>query len=127
MASLLAAYDFGASAKQLQAIYDREQEGLDPVHLADRKTKTVEEQHVEITTKNWTEFLGQEKCVRLSSFSEYPTNRCLAPSRYYANYLAFFSNIISELGAGETLEQYVFSPTANGNDANMLLRFVGGA
>lgn len=59
--SLLAAYDFGAPAKQLQAIYDAQQGELDPIHLADRKTKAVEEQHVTITAKNWTEYLGDEK------------------------------------------------------------------
>ena len=65
--SLLAAYDLGASAKQLQEIYDREKEGLSPLHLADRKTNTVEEQHVEITLSNWTEYLGQEKYVFVCS------------------------------------------------------------
>ncbi|THG94331.1 hypothetical protein EW026_g7119 [Hermanssonia centrifuga] len=75
--------------------------------LADRKTKTVEEQHVSITSANWTEYLGEEK--------------------YYASLLSLFSGVIAKLGAGETIEQYVFSPAANGNGTNMLLRFVGGA
>ena len=47
--------------------------------------------------------------------------------RYYANYVKFFTGIVEKLGAGETLEQYVFSPAANGNGTNMLLRFVSGA
>lgn len=104
---LLAAYDFGATAKQLQAIYDAELNELDPIHLADRATKTVEEQHVTITAENWTEYLGQEK--------------------YYASLLTFFTSVVEKLGTGETLEQYVFSPAANENGAQMLLRFVGGA
>ncbi|EKM49645.1 uncharacterized protein PHACADRAFT_265208 [Phanerochaete carnosa HHB-10118-sp] len=104
---LLAAYDFGATAKQLQAIYDADKDGLDPIHLADRATKTVEEQHVTIIAENWTEYLGQEK--------------------YYASLLTFFTAAVERLGIGETLEQYVFSPAANGNGAHMLLRFVSGA
>ncbi|GJE96190.1 questin oxidase family protein [Phanerochaete sordida] len=104
---LLAAYDFGASAKQLQAIYDAELDELDPIHLADRATKTVEEQHVTITAENWTEYLGQEK--------------------YYACLVTFFAGVVEKVGMGEALEQYVFAPAANGNGAQMLLRFVGGA
>lgn len=61
--SILAAYDLGASAKQLQAIYDRTKDSLDDINLADRKTKAIEKQQVEITSKNWPEFLGQEKCA----------------------------------------------------------------
>lgn len=61
--SLLAAYDLGAPAKLLQAIYDNEAKDLDPIHMADRATKLVEEQHVDITLRNWTEFLGQHKYV----------------------------------------------------------------
>lgn len=63
--SLLAAYDLGAPAKLLQAIYDNEAKDLDPIHMADRTTKLVEEQHVDITLRNWTEFLGQHKYVLL--------------------------------------------------------------
>ncbi|KAI0689698.1 hypothetical protein BC835DRAFT_229768 [Cytidiella melzeri] len=104
---ILAAYDLGVAAQQLEAIYNAEKEGLDDIHLADRKTKVVEEQHLNISPKNWTEFLGQEK--------------------FYASYVRFFSGVIAELGRAETLEQYIFSPSANGNGSSMLLRFVGGA
>ncbi|KAI0801750.1 hypothetical protein BC629DRAFT_1581168 [Irpex lacteus] len=104
---ILAAYDLGASAKQLQAIYDCTKDSLDDINLADRKSKTIEKQRVEITSKNWPEFLGQEK--------------------YYATYVRFFTEVIAELGTGETVEQYIFSPQANGNGSHMLLRFVGGA
>lgn len=47
--------------------------------------------------------------------------------RYYLSYLDFFTEKISEQGAGDVLEKYVFSEAANGNEAYMLLRFVGGA
>ena len=47
--------------------------------------------------------------------------------RYYANFLQFFTGTVARLGVGVTLEQYVFSPVANGDGAYMLLRFVGGA
>ena len=47
--------------------------------------------------------------------------------RYYPSYLDFFTRKIAELGAGKVLEEYVFSPAANGNGAYVLLRFIGGA
>ena len=47
--------------------------------------------------------------------------------RYYAKYVEFFASVISKLGTGETLEQYVFSPATNGNGSHMVLRFIGGA
>lgn len=48
-------------------------------------------------------------------------------TRYYANYLAFFTNEIARRGVGEVLERYVFSRDANDNGALVLLRFIGGA
>lgn len=51
--SLLAAYDLGAPAKLLQAIFDAEKSDLDPIHLADRKEKKVEEQRVDMNKTNW--------------------------------------------------------------------------
>ena len=60
--SLLAAYDFGASAKQLEAIYDAEQKELNDIHTIDRRNNIIEEQKMAITGENWTEFLGQDKC-----------------------------------------------------------------
>ncbi|KAL4251919.1 Questin oxidase-like protein [Abortiporus biennis] len=104
---LLAAYDLGAPASLLQAIYDQEKRGLADIHTVDRVNKVVEEQHVDITDHDWTKYLGQD--------------------RYYANYLQFFTDKVSKLGSGFTIEQFVFSPAANGNGSNMLLRFVGGA
>ena len=47
--------------------------------------------------------------------------------RYYANYVKFFTSVVADLGASAAIEEYVFAPAANGNEASMLLRFVGGA
>lgn len=47
-------------------------------------------------------------------------------SRYYSSYLAWFKSVITTNGVGNTLENYVFSPAANGNGADMLARFFGG-
>ena len=59
--SLLAAYDLGASPQLLQYIYDVGGRDLDSIHLADRRTKTVAEQHVTLTAEDWTKYLGREK------------------------------------------------------------------
>lgn len=48
-------------------------------------------------------------------------------NRYYATFVKFFIEEVKRLGAGQLLEEYVFAPAANGNGANMLLRFVSGA
>lgn len=60
---MLAAYDLGAPANQLEAIYNLEQKELEDINTADRKTKLVEKQDVNINIQNWTEYLGQDKCV----------------------------------------------------------------
>ncbi|KZT73831.1 hypothetical protein DAEQUDRAFT_356373 [Daedalea quercina L-15889] len=104
---LLAAYDLGAPSKLLQAIYDQERSGLSPIDLADRSKGLVEKQEVAISSQDWTDYLGQEK--------------------YYANYLAFFIDEITQHGAGEVLERYLFSRDANETGALVLLRFIGGA
>ncbi|KAH9841517.1 uncharacterized protein C8Q71DRAFT_700804 [Rhodofomes roseus] len=104
---LLAAYDLGAPAKLLQAIYDQERSGLSPIHLADRSKDVVEKQETAITLQNWTKYLGQEK--------------------YYANYLAFFADEIAQYGIEGVFERYLFSRDANENGALVLLRFIGGA
>ncbi|OBZ68792.1 hypothetical protein A0H81_11363 [Grifola frondosa] len=104
---VLAAYDLGAPAQLLQKIYDKNAKSLSPIHTIDRRSGLEEEQNVSITPQNWKQFLGQEK--------------------YYANYVEFFATVIASIGAGETLERYIFSPGANGNESYMLFRFVGGA
>ncbi|CCM01887.1 uncharacterized protein FIBRA_03958 [Fibroporia radiculosa] len=104
---ILAAYDFGASSPLLQAIYDKEKSGLSPIHLADRQTGAVEEQLVQITSRNWTKFLGDEK--------------------YYAKYLTFFSNELAQRNVGEVFELYIFEQAANRSGAYMLSRFLSGA
>lgn len=103
---LLASYSFGASAKQLQAIVDSQNENLDPIHLNDPETQPIDDAVV-ITGETWTQYVGQEK--------------------YYTSLMKFFASEVEKLGAGETLEQYIFSPAANGNGTDMLLRFIGGA
>ena len=53
--SILAAYDLGASAPLLQAIYDSEQPTLLPIDVAI-------DLH-DISEANWTTRLGDNKCV----------------------------------------------------------------
>jgi hypothetical protein len=48
-------------------------------------------------------------------------------TRYYPSFLTLFTSEILENGTGNTLAKFVFSAAANGNDSNMLMRFVGGA
>ena len=57
----MAAYDLGATAKQLQAIYDAEKGDLDDINLTHRNTSTAVEEHLDLTVTNWSEFLGEEK------------------------------------------------------------------
>jgi hypothetical protein len=54
--SLLSAYDLGAPAKVLQAIYDSASPPLNPIDHGLGKNEFQQ-----ITEKNWSEFLGQEK------------------------------------------------------------------
>ena len=67
--SILAVYDLGATAQQLEAIYAREDHLLLPIHTADQKTKSVEEQQVQIESTNWSDFLGQDKYVLVPLFA----------------------------------------------------------
>ena len=59
--SLLAAYDLGAPAVLLQAIYDTERQILKPV---DGETD-VPSEHVKIVPDNFAKHLGQVRCVYL--------------------------------------------------------------
>jgi hypothetical protein len=52
--SILAAFDLGAPAEVLEAIYNRDSKVLRPIHLDDRSD-------VEINCNNWKEHLGVEK------------------------------------------------------------------
>ena len=59
---------------------------------------------------------------------EYETRETVdTEARYYANYLAFFTDEITQHGTGDVLERYLFSRDANDNGALVLLRFIGGA
>jgi hypothetical protein len=61
--SLLAAYDLGAPAKLLQAIYNEEQKMQRPVDLGNKET-TIENVNVsDITKENWQTFLGKDRCA----------------------------------------------------------------
>ncbi|KLO18661.1 hypothetical protein SCHPADRAFT_866161 [Schizopora paradoxa] len=104
---LLAAYDFAAPPKVLQAIYDEEMKVQSPINLVDRQTGAVAPLDIQVTMENWTEHVGQDK--------------------NYVSFLAFFRTEVERLGPVACLEEYVFSPRANGNETRMLLRFAGGA
>ncbi|KAI0648046.1 hypothetical protein C8Q79DRAFT_905924 [Trametes meyenii] len=103
---LLAAYDLGAPSAVLQKIYGVEGEGL-PWNVDHKEGTGSDEPLSGVTVQNWRDFLGDAK--------------------YYAGYLRFFTQEVVQHGVGDVLEQYVFSPAANGNEAYMLLRFIGGA
>lgn len=51
----------GPPVQLLQAIYNKERSGLSPIHLADRAKGTVEQQNVQLTSRTWENYLGQEK------------------------------------------------------------------
>lgn len=57
--SLLAAYDLGAPAPLLQAIYDAERQIQKPI---DEENDTPLER-VKIIPDNFTKYVGQERCV----------------------------------------------------------------
>ncbi|KIJ41070.1 hypothetical protein M422DRAFT_780500 [Sphaerobolus stellatus SS14] len=105
---LLAAYDLGAPVELIQAIYDDEAKDQRPIDLnvngviPDGSPKAGD-----IRDQTWTNWLGDQKA--------------------YAAYVHFFTKKVGTLGVEKTLENYVFSPMANGNGAYMLLRVVGGA
>ncbi|EIW59226.1 uncharacterized protein TRAVEDRAFT_147129 [Trametes versicolor FP-101664 SS1] len=105
---ILAAYDLGAPAALLQKIFDAEsKEPWDLYTMNRTEGGAVEPLQEEVSAENWTRFLGDGK--------------------YYPSYLAFFTREVVAHGTGETLEKYIFAPAANGNGAQMLLRFIGGA
>jgi hypothetical protein len=65
---LLAAYDLGASAELLKAIYEDESKGLLPIDVVlDSATKEakgqfdVKKDDVTIDSSNWTKYLGDQK------------------------------------------------------------------
>ncbi|KAJ6561795.1 hypothetical protein B0H19DRAFT_1375119 [Mycena capillaripes] len=99
---LLAAHDLGAPASLLHAIFDREVGMQQPL----RKPGSTDDSAEELTVANWTLRLGK--------------------SEAYPDYLAFFASQIAATGITAVLQRYVFSPSANGNGALMLVRFVGG-
>ncbi|KAJ7173221.1 hypothetical protein C8R46DRAFT_1082248 [Mycena filopes] len=94
---LVAAYDLGGPPALLQKIYD-----------VDAPTqRPIDRQGEDLTETNWTTRLGNQKA--------------------YGSYLAFFADQIAKLGVPETLKKYVMAPEANGNEALMFGRLLGGA
>jgi hypothetical protein len=118
--SILAAYDLGAPAKVLQAIYDTEAKILRPIDSVEKKALE------NLTQQNWTNYLGQEMCVPVIDLNASIYQFQKTHFRYYSSYLELFKSLISTNGVGDTLENYVFSPAANGNGANMMASFFGG-
>ncbi|KAF8873946.1 hypothetical protein BD779DRAFT_1664309 [Infundibulicybe gibba] len=104
---LLAAYDLGASASLLEAIYQLHAEKLLPIDTVDRANGIVKRLDLSITESNWTEFLGKEV--------------------YYAPLLKFFSIEVEAYGARGLLDlKFVFSPDANKDGVDMMRRFFAG-
>ncbi|KAJ7816247.1 hypothetical protein B0H13DRAFT_2380529 [Mycena leptocephala] len=94
---LVAAYDMGAPPALLKLIY----EDLAPT------LRPIDRQGEDITEANWTTRLGERKA--------------------YGSYLAFFADQITKNGVQETFRRYVMAPEANGNEALMFARLLGGA
>ncbi|KAJ6564198.1 hypothetical protein B0H19DRAFT_942204 [Mycena capillaripes] len=94
---LVAVYDLGAPPALLKQIYEELAPTLRP----------IDRQGEDITETNWTSRLGDRKA--------------------YGSYLAFFADQINRNGVPETMRKYVMTPEANGNEALMLARFLGGA
>ncbi|TFY78458.1 hypothetical protein EWM64_g5556 [Hericium alpestre] len=105
--SLLAAYDLGAPADLLRAVFEEDRQDLANVFTSDLPKKVVERQDVEIHATNWTQYLGQAK--------------------YYANFALFFAGEVKRLGSQEAFEHYAFSAAANDHSVFMAERFFGGA
>lgn len=61
LSSILALYDFGAPPKLIQHTYELEAKVQSPINLIDRQTQKVDILDLEITTKNWTEHVGNEE------------------------------------------------------------------
>lgn len=100
---MLAAYDMGASADLLKAIYSEEEEQTLPL-LSRTSTAGLADYH-EITEDNWTQHLGD--------------------FTYYVHYLVFFSKAIRRLGMRTTLERYLLDNSEEGG-SDMLWRLVSG-
>ncbi|KAJ7662537.1 hypothetical protein DFH06DRAFT_1324907 [Mycena polygramma] len=94
---LVAAYDMGAPPTLLKQIY----EDLAPT------LRPIDRQGEDITETNWTTRLGERKA--------------------YGSYLAFFQEQVEKQGVSATMTKYVMAPEANGNEALMLARLLGGA
>ncbi|KAJ7058331.1 hypothetical protein C8F01DRAFT_1147896 [Mycena amicta] len=100
---VLSLYDLGASAECIQTMFEQEAATQRPLLYG-----KVDSKAGGITEANWTSHLGDSN------------------ANMYPDYLEFFSSAIAQHGIPRVLERYVFSEQANGGDALMLARFVGG-
>ncbi|TEB13961.1 hypothetical protein FA13DRAFT_1748166 [Coprinellus micaceus] len=99
--SKFATYDLGATASHLKKIYD--------VEAAIQRPILVEEKDASISVNddNWVQYLGNQSA--------------------YGSFFKFFSGKVADLGAGPTLEKFVFDAAANASGKVMLIRVMSGA
>ena len=74
---------------------------------------------------------GRDGLETKSEFGDWPLGAAeshgdLKINRAYYAYVAFFSDKIHKCGVVKTMEDYIFSPAANGNNSDMLFRLFGG-
>nr|GAT53732.1 predicted protein [Mycena chlorophos] len=93
---LVAAYDMGATPALLRAIWDDEVRILRPIGRCG----------TDVEAGNWTERLGEHGA--------------------YGSYLAFFESQVAAHGPETTIFEYIIAAKANGNEAKMFARFLGG-
>ncbi|KAF8510455.1 hypothetical protein BU17DRAFT_98061 [Hysterangium stoloniferum] len=105
---VLTAYDLGAPASLLEAIYDKEAKIQRPIDLNENGVVPEGTPNPgDINDENWVKWLGNAKA--------------------YQALVAFFSGKISDMGARKAVEQYFFSSAPNENGAHMLTRLCNGA
>ncbi|KAH7923708.1 hypothetical protein BV22DRAFT_1014899 [Leucogyrophana mollusca] len=106
---LLAAYDMGASAKLLQDIFNGENSYQRPITagMGEENKGAPRSEEGKMTPDNFTQYLGDEK--------------------HYSAFLTFFTEQIASIGAPDTLERFIFSPSVNITGVDMLSRFLAGA
>jgi Questin oxidase-like len=119
--SLLSAYDMGAPAKVLQAIYDSAAAPLNPIGYGLSKNEVVQ-----IDENNWFNYLGDEKCAPIDWFPGIDTYLHLA-TIYYSPFVPFFTAEVAAHGGAKTLEKYIFSDYGNKDGRAMLRRMMGGS
>lgn len=105
----------------LRKIYDDEAKMQRPIALEDRD-KTIE-----ITQNNWQQYLGNAKSeIYMTSSNDYIINTISIYSAYNG-FFNFFSAEVQNSGIVDTLDRYIFSPSANEKGSRMLVRLMSGA